>query len=56
MPNPIAAFMRERVALDEQGLKLGIEPRTYTRHDIKVFFLAAADEIDRLEAASAKPE
>jgi len=47
--NALAKFMRDRIALDEQALSLGIMPRIYTPTDVKMFFLKAADEIDRLE-------
>ncbi len=51
MPNPIADFMRNEIAMRERGLKLGIAPRQYNEADFRLFFLKAADEIDRLEAA-----
>lgn len=46
--NAISKFMRERVELDDKAQALGIMPSTYTHRDVRLFFIKAADEIDRL--------
>lgn len=54
MENRIANFMRAQPAIDDMALKLGIMPRAYTNADVRLFFLKAADEIDRLESENAQ--
>lgn len=49
MSNQVADFMRNEIALNKRALELGIAPRVRTQKDYELFFLKAADEIDRLE-------
>ena len=49
MPNPIADFMRNEIALSKEARRLGLHTRVWSEGDVHLFFNKAADEIDRLQ-------
>lgn len=48
MSNQMSDFLRRDVELNQQAAKLGLRQRIRSQEDVELFFLKAADEIDRL--------